>query len=80
MLKEYGKMLLESSRRVHEIISNPRYTDENKMIIAGANTLAQTAKTAIQIELLQVKSQKTAGNTRQLINKLNGDEINSLEG
>ena len=71
MLNEYNKMLLESARKVYEIIQKPDYTEENKMVIAGANTLAQTAKTAIQIEIIQYKAGMTTGNITQLVHKAN---------
>lgn len=71
MLNEYSQMLLESARQVYKIINNPECTEENKMIIAGANTLAQTSKTAIQLELLQYKASYTGANTSQIIHKVN---------
>lgn len=71
MLNEYSKMLLESARQVYKIINKPDYTEENKMVIAGANTLAQTAKTAIQVEILQYKAKYSGANTNQIIHKVN---------
>ena len=71
MLNEYSKMLLDSAKAVYDVIQKPEYTSENKVVIAAANTLAQTAKTAIQIELVQYKATMAAGNTSQLIHKVN---------
>jgi hypothetical protein len=71
MLNEYSQMLLDSAKEVYKVINKPKYTNENKMIIAAANTLAQTAKTAIQVELVQYRASMTAGNTSQLIHKVN---------
>lgn len=71
MLNEYSKMLLDSAKAVYDVVKKPKYTNENKVVIAAANTLAQTAKTAIQIELIQYKAKMTAGNTSQLIHKVN---------
>ncbi len=71
MLNEYSKMLLESANAVHKIIKKPKYTNENKVLIAAANTLAQTAKTAIQVELVQYKATSSTRNTTQLIHKVN---------
>lgn len=70
-MNEYSKMLLESAKRVYEVVKKPKMTDENKMLIASANTLAQTTKTAIQLELLQYKSDITGRNTTQMIHKVN---------
>lgn len=71
MLNEYSKMLLDSAKEVYKVINNPKYTNENKVIIAAANTLAQTAKTSIQVELVQYKATMSAGNTSQIIHKVN---------
>lgn len=71
MLNEYSKMLLDSAKEVYKVINKPKYTNENKVLIAAANTLAQTAKTAIQIELVSYKANMTAANTSQLIHKVN---------
>lgn len=80
MLNEYSGMLLNSAKEVNKIIKNPKYTNENKVVIAAANTLAQTAKTAIQITVLEYKKNRTYGNTTQLIEKIGNNEINSMEG
>lgn len=78
-LKEYSNMLLDSARAVYGVVKKPKYTNENKVVIAAANTLAQTTKTAIQIEIIQYKASLTAGNTSQIIHKANNNEINSME-
>lgn len=70
-MNEYSKMLLESAKRVYNIIQKPEFTDENKLVIASANTLAQTAKTAIQLELLQYKATYSNVNTTQMIHQVN---------
>ena len=79
MLNEYQEMLLESAKQVHKIIKNPKNTTENKITIAGANTLAQTVKAAIQVELVQYKSKIASSNTSQIIHKVCNNEIISLE-
>lgn len=73
MLNEYSKMLLDSAKEVHKVINKPKYTNENKVLIAAANTLAQTVKTAVQVEVLQYKADRTTGNTTQLIHRINND-------
>lgn len=78
-MQEYSKMLLETAKRVYEVVKKPEMTDENKIIIASANTLAQTTKTAIQLELLQYKATYTKGNTSQLIHMVNENETNNME-
>ena len=69
-MNEYSKMLLESAKQVFNIIQKPKMTDENKVIIASANTLAQTTKTAIQLELLELRKQNTNNNINVLIDKI----------
>lgn len=69
-MQEYSKMLLESAKQVYRIIQKPKMTDENKVIIASANTLAQTTKTAIQLELLELRKQNTNNNINVLIDKI----------
>ena len=71
-LQEYSDMLYLAAKEVCKIIKSPKMTSENKMLVASANTLALTAKTAIQTELLKYKIENTAGNTTQLIQKING--------
>ena len=79
MIGEYQEMLLDSARKVHSIIKKPQLTNENKIIIASANTLAQTAKTAIQIEVLRYKSKFASQTTTQLIHKVASNEIIGVE-
>ena len=79
MINEYQEMLLDSARKIHNIIKKPQVTDENKIIIASANALAQTAKTAIQMEVLHYKSKIASQNTTQLINRIASNEIISVE-
>jgi predicted Mrr-cat superfamily restriction endonuclease len=79
MLNEYREMLLDSAKEVYKVIKNPKCADKNKMLIASANTLAQTVKTAVQVEVLQYKAIMTAGNTTQLINKVMDDETYTME-
>lgn len=69
-MNEYSKMLLESAKQVANIIKKPKMSDENKVIIAAANTLAQTTKAAIQIELLEYRKYNTSNNINVLIDKI----------
>lgn len=69
-MNEYSKMLLESAKQVYGIIQKPKMTDENKVIIASANTLAQTTKTAIQLELLELRKEKSFNQVSALIDKI----------
>lgn len=69
-MQEYSEMLLDSAKKVSDIIKNPKCTDENKVIIAAANTLAQTTKSAIQIELLELRKNNTSNNINVLIDKI----------
>ena len=69
-MNEYSKMLLESAKQVSNIIKKPKMSDENKVIIAAANTLAQTTKAAIQIELLEYRKQNISNNINVLIDKI----------
>lgn len=75
-MKEYSQMLLESAKQVYKIIQNPKATEENKMLIASANTLAQTTKEAIHLELLEYRKQNTYNNTTYVLNKTNNETIN----
>lgn len=70
-MNEYSKMLLESAKRVYEVVKKPEMTDENKMLIASANTLAQTTKTAIQLELIQNNAYYSKRHTDEIIHKVN---------
>ena len=70
-MNEYSRMLLESAKKVYEIVQKPECTDENKILIASANTLAQTTKTAIQLELLQNNAYYSKRHTDELIHKVN---------
>ena len=69
-MQEYSKMKLESARQVYGIIQKPKMTNENKVIIASANTLAQTTKTAIQLELLELRKLNTSNNINVLVDKI----------
>lgn len=54
-------MLENSTSIVYEIIKNPndRPIEEQKLIIASANTIANNIKTAIQYEILQYRVNNT---------------------
>ena len=69
-MQEYSKMLLESAKQVYNIIQKPAMTDENKMLIASANTLAQTTKTAIQLELLALRKENSFNQANILIDRI----------
>lgn len=70
--KEVTDMLMDSAKIVHSIIKNPKKQDveTTKIQIAGANTLAQTVKTMIQAEIINLKLIKTTGNTTQLVHQI----------
>ena len=69
-MEEYSKMLLDSAKCVYNIIQKPVCSEENKLVIAGANTLAQTAKAAIQVEVLQNRAGYTVGHTSRIIHRV----------
>lgn len=71
-MKNYSDMLFDSAELVHKVLMNPKKytTEETKIIIAGANTLAQTAKTAIQNEVLVHKLYNSKLHTAQLIHQV----------
>ena len=82
-MDKYSQMLLDSAEAVHGIINNYKKmkTEDIKIIVASANTLALTAKTAIQAEILKNRMLHTQGNTSQVLHKLgDNDEIKCLEG
>lgn len=70
MLNEYREMLLNSAKEVYKVINKPKFTNENKMLIASANTLAQTTKTALQLELLEYRKVNASNNINALIDKI----------
>jgi len=75
-MDELSKMLMDSAHLVHESIMNPskRTMEETKIIIAGANTLAQTGKTYIQNELLKKGLHSSKTNVSQTIHKLSYED------
>lgn len=76
----YSKMLMDSAEIIHSMLKNPKkFTDEEKKItIAAANTLALTAKTALQNEVISLKLQANHVNTNQLVHTIL-DETDGLE-
>ena len=75
-MMNYSEMLFDSAELVHKVLMNPRKytTEETKIIIAGANTLAQTAKTAIQNEVLMHRLNNAKLNTSQLVHQLTNED------
>lgn len=74
--KKVTNMLMESAEAIHNIIKNPSKNDieSTKILIASANTLAQTVKAMVQTEVIGLKLKETKGNTSQLIHSVvNGD-------
>ena len=74
--KKVTNMLMDSAQVIHEILTNPNKTDleSKKILIASANTLAQTVKAMVQTEIIGLKLKETKGNTSQLIHSVvNGD-------
>ena len=76
----YSKMLMDSAEIIHSMLKNPKkFTDEEKKItIAAANTLALTAKTALQNEVICLKLKANHVNTNQLVHTIL-DETDGLE-
>lgn len=76
----YSQMLMDSAEIIHAMLKNPKkYTNEEKKItIAAANTLAITAKTALQNEVISLKLRTNQVTTNQLIHTIL-DETNGLE-
>jgi hypothetical protein len=82
-MDRYSQMLLDSAEIIHKILKNHKKMElsDIKISIAAANTLAQTAKTAIQTEIVKHKLMSTQGNTAQVLYKLGvNDEIICVEG
>ena len=77
----YSKMLIDSAEIIYEMLKNPKKftTEEKKITIAAANTLAMTAKTALQNEVITMKLRANHANTNQLVHTIL-DETNALEG
>lgn len=77
----YSKMLMDSAEIIHNMLKHPKKytTEEKKITIAAANTLALTAKTALQNEVIVLKLRANQVNTNQLIHTIL-DENNSMEG
>lgn len=82
-MDKYSQMLLDSAEIIHKILKNHKKMElsDIKISIAAANTLAQTAKTAIQTEIVKNRLALTQGNTSQIIHKIGrNDEIICVEG
>ena len=82
-MDKYSQMLLDSAEIIHKILKNHKKMELNdiKISIAAANTLAQTAKTAIQTEIVKNRLALTQGNTSQILHKIGrNDEIICVEG
>ena len=77
----YSKMLMDSAEIIYDMLKNPKKftTEEKKITIAAANTLAMTAKTALQNEVITMKLRVNHANTNQLVHTIL-DETNTLEG
>lgn len=77
----YSKMLMDSAEIIYDMLKNPKKftTEEKKITIAAANTLAITAKTALQNEVITMKLRVNHANTNQLVHTIL-DETNALEG
>ena len=77
----YSKMLMDSAEIIHKMLTNPKdYTaEEKKITIAAANTIAVTAKTALQNEVIAMKLRTNQVSTNQLVHTLL-DETYSVEG
>ena len=77
----YSKMLMDSAEIIYEMLKQPKkFTmEEKKITIAAANTLAMTAKTALQNEVITMKLRTNQINTNQLVHTIL-DETNGLEG
>lgn len=77
----YSKMLMDSAEIIYDMLKNPKKftTEEKKITIAAANTLAMTAKTALQNEVITMKLRVNHANTNQLVHTIL-DETNALEG
>lgn len=70
--KRVTDMLMDSAEQIHNLLKNPgEYEMENaKLLIAGANTLAQTVKAMVQTEVIGLKLAQSKGNTTQLIHHI----------
>lgn len=77
----YSKMLMDSAEIIYEMLKHPKkFTMEEKRItIAAANTLAMTAKTALQNEVITMKLRANHINTNQVVHTIL-NETNYLEG
>ena len=66
------EMLMNSTEKIHGIIMEPKKEDmeTTKILIASANTLAQTVKTMVQMEVISLKLKETRGNTTRLIHDI----------
>lgn len=71
-IEELRDMLLDSAKIVHGILMNPTEKDmeTTKILIAGANTLAQTVKTMIQAEVIELKLGSAKENTNLIIHRI----------
>ena len=82
-MDKYSQMLLDSAEIIHKILKDHNKMELNdiKISIAAANTLAQTAKTAIQTEIVKNRLASTQGNITQVLHKIGkNDEIICVEG
>lgn len=70
--QELTDMLLDSAKIVHRVMTNPTEKDieTTKILIAGANTLAQTVKTMIQAEVIGLKLGSAKENTNLIIHRI----------
>lgn len=70
--QELTDMLLDSAKIVHRVMLNPAEKDleTTKLLIAGANTLAQTVKTMIQAEVVELKLGSAKENTNLIIHRI----------
>ena len=69
---EVNDMLMDSAEIIHAILKNPTKEDieTTKILIASANTLAQTVKTMIQAEVIKLKMTTARGNINQVVHQI----------
>ena len=73
---EVNDMLMDSAEIIHSILTNPKKEDieTTKILIASANTLAQTIKTMIQAEVIKLKMTTARGNINQAVHQIASGE------
>jgi hypothetical protein len=73
---DINSMLMDSAEIIHSILKNPTKEDieTTKILIASANTLAQTVKTMIQAEVIKLKMTSARGNINQVVHQIANGE------